>query len=82
MTRSPLWNIVERLLWTAVQAFIGSLPVTLSLTTQDARAVGASAATAALSAIISAAKNLTAEATVRQAALRAMEGTAAEVRDS
>ncbi len=81
-TRSPIFNILERFLWTAVQAFVGSLPATLALTANDTRAVAYSGLSAAIAAIISAAKNVTAEGVARQAALRAGAGTTAEVRDA
>jgi len=79
--RSPIYNIVERLLWTAVQAFVGSLPATLALTSDGLVAVGYAGLSAAIAAVISAAKNLTSEATVRQATIRAAMGTTNEVRD-
>ena len=81
-TRSPGWNIAERFLWTAVQAFVGSLPATLALTADDTRAVAFAGLSAAIAAVISAAKGLTAEGIARQAALRAGAGTTAEVRDA
>jgi len=81
-TRNPVFNIVERLLWTAVQAFVGSLPATLALTVDDTRAVAFAGLSAAIAAVISAAKNASLELTVRQAALRAGAGTTAEVRDA
>lgn len=52
-------NIVERFLWTAVQAFVGSLPATVTLTGHNLAAIGYSGLTAAVSAVISLAKNLT-----------------------
>jgi hypothetical protein len=63
-------NIVERFVWTAVQAFVGSLPATFALTATDAKAVAYSGLTAALAAAISLAKNLTSEGIVVQAAKR------------
>lgn len=57
---SAAYNIAERFVWTAVQAFFGSLPVTISLVPSDLKAVGYSGLTAAISAVISLAKNLTA----------------------
>ena len=81
LARNPIWNIIERFIWTAVQAFLGSLPATLALTSDGLAAVGYAGMSAAIAAVISAAKNLTAEATVRQAALRDQLGTPGEVRD-
>ena len=80
-TRNPLYNVLERLLWTAVQAFLGSLPATLALTSDGLVAVGYAGLTAAIAAVISAAKNLSAEGVARQATLRAAVGTTGEVRD-
>jgi len=80
--RNPLFNVLERFLWTAVQAFVGSLPATLALTVDDTRAVAFAGLSAAIAAVISAAKGLTAEGVARQAALRAGAGTTAEVRDA
>lgn len=64
-------NIVERFIWTAIQAFVGSLPATMALTANDIRAVAYSGLSAAVAACISLAKNLTAEGIVVQAAKRA-----------
>lgn len=80
LTRSPWVNILERLLWTAVQAFLGSMPATLALTTDSLAAVGYAGLTAAIAAVISAAKNITGEQLVTQARARAELGTADEVR--
>jgi hypothetical protein len=63
-------NIVERFAWTAVQAFVGALPATLALTANDARAAAYAGLAAAVAAVISLAKNLTAEGIVVQAAKR------------
>jgi uncharacterized membrane protein len=52
-------NIAERFVWTAVQAFVGSLPATFALNGRSLGAVGYSALTAAIAAVISLAKNLT-----------------------
>lgn len=79
-SRSPIWNILERFLWTAVQAFLGSLPATIALTPDNLVAVGYAALSAAIAAVISLAKGLTAEGVVRQAAARAELGTTDEVR--
>lgn len=57
---NAVFDVVERFVWTAVQAFFGSLPFTISLAPSDLKAVGYSGLTAALSAVISLAKNLTA----------------------
>ena len=78
--RAPVWNIIERLLWTAVQAFLGALPATLALGSDDLVAVGYAALTAAIAAVLSAAKGITAEQIVRQSTARAALGTTAEVR--
>jgi len=78
--RAPIFNIIERLLWTAVQAFLGALPATLAIGSDDLSAVGYAALAAAIAAVISAAKNATSEMLVRQSAARAALGTAAEVR--
>jgi hypothetical protein len=56
---NPLVNIAERVLWTFVQAFLGSLPATFTLTGNDFRAVLYSGLTAGLAAVVSIAKNLT-----------------------
>lgn len=55
---SPASGIVERFLWTFVQAGIGSLPATVSLTGHTLAAVGYSALTAGIAAVISLAKSL------------------------
>lgn len=67
---TPVRNIVERFVWTFVQAAIGALPATLALTTDDLSAVGWSALAAGIAAIVSLAKNLTAEGVVTQAVKR------------
>ncbi len=64
-------NIVERVVWTFVQAFIGSLPATIPLVADDARAISASALAAGIAAVVSLAKNLTGELVVVQASKRA-----------
>lgn len=51
-------NIAERVIWTFVQAFVGSLPATFTLTGQDFRALLYSGLTAGVAAVISLAKNL------------------------
>lgn len=56
---NPIANIAERVIWTFVQAFIGSLPATFALTGNDFRAVLYSGLTAGLAAVVSLAKNLT-----------------------
>lgn len=58
---NPTLNIIERLAWTAVQAFIGALPVTINLTGHDFKALLYSGLAAALAAVISLAKNLSVE---------------------
>jgi hypothetical protein len=63
-------NVIERFVWTAVQAFVGSLPATMALTLKDSKAIAYSGLTAAVAAMISLAKNLTAEGVVIQAAKR------------
>ncbi len=57
-TPSKLVNIAERVIWTFVQAFLGSLPATFTLTGNDFRAVLYSGLTAGLAAVVSLAKNL------------------------
>lgn len=57
-TTNPVLNIAERVIWTFVQAGIGSLPATFALTGNDLRAVLYSALTAGVAAVISLAKNL------------------------
>lgn len=57
-TTNPVLNIAERVIWTFVQAFVGSLPATFTLTGQDFRALLYSALTAGVAAVISLAKNL------------------------
>jgi len=81
VVRHPAYNILERFLWTAVQAFVGSLPATIALTSDSLVAIGYAGLTAAIAAVVSLAKNVTAEATVRQATIRAAAGTTDEVRD-
>ncbi len=66
-----LRNIVERALWTFAQAAVGSLPMTLTLTSSALSGVGWSALSAGLAALIALAKNLTAEGIVVQSTLRA-----------
>jgi hypothetical protein len=64
-------NIVERVVWTFIQAAIGSLPVTTALTTSSLSAVGWAALSAGVAAVVSLAKNLTAEGIVVQSVKRA-----------
>jgi hypothetical protein len=64
-------NIVERVVWTFVQAGIGSLPVTIALTTSSLSAVGWAALSAGVAAVVSLGKNLTAEGIVVQSVKRA-----------
>lgn len=56
--RTSAVDVVERFLWTFLQAGIGSLPATLTLAGDDLRAVGYSALTAGIAAVISLAKSL------------------------
>lgn len=56
--RLGLVDIAERFIWTFLQAGIGSLPATLTLAGDDLRAVGYSALTAGIAAVISLAKSL------------------------
>ncbi len=65
-------NIIERFAWTFIQAFIGSLPMTVNLTSDAFSGVGWSGLTAGLAAIISLAKNLTAEGIVVEEVKRAL----------
>lgn len=69
-------NIVERFAWTAAQAFFAAVPATFALTVDDARAVALMGVNAAVSAVLSLAKNLTAEGTVIEATSRAAGGGA------
>jgi uncharacterized membrane protein len=57
-SRTSAVDVVERFLWTFLQAGIGSLPATLTLAGDDLRAVGYSALTAGIAAVISLAKSL------------------------
>lgn len=63
-------NIFERFAWTAVAAFIGSVPVQLHLVIENGEGIARAAATAAIAAIISLAQNLQAEGTVVEATRR------------
>lgn len=56
---NPIWNVVERFAWTAVQTFVGSLPATITLTGHSLAAIGYSGLTATVAALVSFAKNLT-----------------------
>lgn len=67
---TPVRNILERFVWTALQAFIGSLPATIALTTDNLVAVGYAGLAAAIASVVSLAKNLTAEGVVTQAVKR------------
>lgn len=51
-------DVAERFLWTFVQAGMASLPTTLTLAGENLRAVGYSALTAGIAAVISLAKSL------------------------
>lgn len=64
-------NIVERVVWTFIQAAIGSLPVTIALTTSSLSAVSWAALSAGVAAVVALAKNLTAEGIVVQSVKRA-----------
>jgi uncharacterized membrane protein len=57
-SRTSALDVIERFLWTFLQAGIGSLPATLTLAGDDLRAVGYSALTAGIAAVISLAKSL------------------------
>lgn len=57
-------NIAERFVWTAVQAFIGAVPVTFALDSKSLSAVGYAGLVAAIAAVVSLAKNLTASVTM------------------
>lgn len=57
-------DIVERFMWTAVQAFMGSLPATIELSSDNLKAITWSGVSAAIAAVISLAKNLTLSAQV------------------
>jgi len=64
VTEAARWdvkNLIERFVWTAIQGFFGSVPATLTLTANDARAWVYAGVTGAVAAVISLAKNLTAE---------------------
>ncbi len=64
-------NILERFVWTFLQAGVGSLPVTFGLTTDSLSAIGWSVLAAGIAAEVGLAKNLTAEGVVVQAEKRA-----------
>lgn len=64
-------NILERFAWTAAQAFVAAVPATFALTVDDARAVALMGVNAAVSAVLSLAKNLSAEGAVIEATRRA-----------
>ena len=64
-------NIIERFAWTAGQAFFAAVPATFALTVDDARAVALMGVNAAVSAVLSLAKNLAAEGAVVEATRRA-----------
>lgn len=63
-------NIAQRFLWTAVAAFVGAWPATFALTTSNARAFALMGVNAAVAAVLSLAKNLTAEGAVIEATRR------------
>jgi hypothetical protein len=67
-------NIVERFAWTAAQAFVAAIPATFALTVDDTRAIALAGVNAAVAAVLSLAKNLTAEGTVVEATRRAGGG--------
>lgn len=56
--KGPL-GIIERMLWTGLQAFVGSLPATITLSGHNLSALGYSGLLAAVAAMVSFAKNLT-----------------------
>ncbi len=66
-------NIIERFVWTALQAFIGALPASVALTTDELSAVGWAGLSAAIASVISLAKNLTAEGIIVQEVKRTNE---------
>lgn len=57
-TKTSAVDIAERFLWTFIQAGVASLPTTLTLAGENLRAVGYSAMTAGIAAVISLAKSL------------------------
>lgn len=67
------FNVLERFVWTFIQAAVGSLPVTFSLTGEALSAIGWTALTAGLAATVSLAKNLTAEGIVIQQTSQVMQ---------
>lgn len=77
MTNFKIGNVIERFVWTAVQAFIGSLPATIALSSDDLVAVGYAGLTAAIAAVVSLAKNLTSEGIVTESARRSGRGPSA-----
>jgi hypothetical protein len=54
-------NVIERVVWTFVQGFLGALPPTFVLIGPQLKAVGYSTLVAGIAAVIALAKNLTAE---------------------
>lgn len=52
------FDVLERFLWTFIQAGVGSLPATVTLTGRNLSAVGYSALTAGIAAVIALAKSL------------------------
>lgn len=70
---TPAANILSRFAWTAAQAFLAAMPATFNLTPEDGKALGLAGITAAVSAVVSLAKNLTAEGVVREARAPTMQ---------
>lgn len=58
MTKKSVRNVLERVAKTAYQAFIGALPLTITLTPDSLAAAGWAGATAAFAAVVSLVKNL------------------------
>lgn len=63
-TKTTAVDVVERFLWTFIQAFIGSLPATVTLSGDNLAAIGYSGLTAGIAAVISLAKSLAIKAQV------------------
>jgi hypothetical protein len=71
---TPQANLVSRFTWTAAQAFLGAIPATFALTVDNGRALALAGITAAVGAVLSLAKNLTAEGVIDQAKRRVALG--------
>lgn len=76
-----LHNVLERFLWTFIQAAVGAISVAavqasiLGVDLSGARAIGLTALGAGVAAVLSLAKNLTAEGIVAQSAKRSAAAT-------